>query len=225
MQSAIYANDYKAYGVHTRMRVLHLTLIVVFSCVGMSDAQTVRPSKPLACACEIDNTFCLTNRQMAQHAIHIEMEPDRLGSHSNYNGVAVFQIRFNAKGRMTGADAISGHPLGISHLMAAVSKWRFRPVKVSGARRSACGKLSINFAMKENVPSAEVVNKTKLLSIRTYAHRARYQESSKSSARPDHSSFQLSAVSFQLVHLGGYGNSRHISDTIRSVSRDPAFQV
>jgi hypothetical protein len=69
----------------------------------------------------------------------------------------VFQIGFDEKGRVTGADAISGHPLGISHLMVGVSKWRFRPATVNGATKKACGKLSIQFAMKENVPSAEVV--------------------------------------------------------------------
>lgn len=94
---------------------------------------------------------------MAQHALHVEMEPDWMGQHSNYEGVAVFQIGFDEKGRVTGADAISGSPLGLSHLMAVVSKWRFRPVIVNGARKKACGKLSVKFAVKENVPSVEVV--------------------------------------------------------------------
>lgn len=42
--------------------------------------------------------------------------------------------------------------------MATVSKWRFRPVIVKGSRKRACGKLFIKFTMKENVPSAKVVN-------------------------------------------------------------------
>jgi len=85
------------------------------------------------------------------------MEPDNMGNHSNYRGVAVFQIGFDEKGHMTGADAISGQPLGISHLMAAVSRWKFKPVVVNGMKKRGCGKLWIRFAMKENVPSAEVL--------------------------------------------------------------------
>ena len=85
------------------------------------------------------------------------MEPDRMGKHSNYSGVAVFQIGFDERGRVTGASAVSGHPLGISHLMAAVSKWRFRPVILKSVKKKACGRLSIEFAMKENVPSAKVM--------------------------------------------------------------------
>jgi hypothetical protein len=140
------------------MNVFIVALIVAFPQVGMYEAQIVQETRLVACACEIENTACLTSAQMAQHAVHIEMEPDRMGNHSNYEGVAVFQIGFDEKGRVTGAEAISGHPLGISHLMATVSKWRFRPVIVNGSRKRACGKLFIKFTMKENVPSAKVVN-------------------------------------------------------------------
>jgi hypothetical protein len=85
------------------------------------------------------------------------MEPDRMGKRSNYEGVAVFQIGFDERGRVTRATAISGHPMAISHLMAAVPKWRFKPLIKEGAKKKACGKLSVKFAMKENVPSAEVL--------------------------------------------------------------------
>src|SRR5260221_3365866 len=108
-------------------------------------------------SCGVAPTVCLSDVQMAEHAVRVEMEPDRLGNHSNYHGVAVFQIRFDEKGRVTGATAISGHPLGISRLMAAVSKWRFNPVIADGVKKKACGKLSVKFVMKENVPSAEVM--------------------------------------------------------------------
>jgi hypothetical protein len=114
-------------------------------------------SQPLvACSCEIANTVCLTEVEMSEHAMHIQMEPDRMGNHSNYSGVAVFQIGFDEWGRVTSASAISGHPLGISHLIAAASKWRFKPVILKGAKKKACGRLSIEFVMKENVPSARV---------------------------------------------------------------------
>ncbi len=139
------------------MNVFDVALIVALTQVGTNGAQVVQQARLVACACEIENTVCLTSEQMAQHALHVEMEPDRMGNHSNYEGVAVFQIGFDEKGQVTGADGMSGHPLGVSHLMAAVSKWRFRPVIVKGARKRACGKLVIKFTMKENVPSAKVV--------------------------------------------------------------------
>ncbi len=120
------------------------------------EVPTVAAQISVACFCD-ENTVCLSDAQMARHAIHIEMEADRMGNHSNYEGIAVFQIRFDEKGRVTGADTISGNPFGVSYLMAAVPKWRFRPVVVNGARKKACGKLSVKFAMKENVPSVKVV--------------------------------------------------------------------
>jgi len=140
------------------MNVFVVALIVAFPQVVTYEAQAVQQTRLVACACEIENTVCLTSAQMAQHAVHVQMEPDGMGNHSNYEGVAVFQIGFDENGRVTGAEAISGHPLGISHLMAAVSKWRFRPVVVKSSRKRACGKLFIKFTMKENVPSAKVVN-------------------------------------------------------------------
>jgi hypothetical protein len=105
------------------------------------------------------NTVCLTDVEMSEHAVHVEMEPDRMGNHSNYRGVAVFQIGFDEKGHVTGASAISGHPLGISHLMEVVSKWRFKPIIVKGVKKKGCGRLSVKFAMTDNVPSAEVLTK------------------------------------------------------------------
>ena len=94
---------------------------------------------------------------MFERTTHVEMAPDRMGKHSNYYGVAVFQIGFDEKGYVTGADGISGHPLGVSHLMEAVSRWKFKPITVNGVKKRGCGKLWIKFAMRENVPSAEVL--------------------------------------------------------------------
>ena len=96
---------------------------------------------------------------MSEHAIHVEMEPDRVGNHVNYHGVAVFEIRFDKNGRVIEASAISGPPLGVSHLIAAISKWRFKPVILKGAKKKACGRLSIEFAMNENMPSAKVLRR------------------------------------------------------------------
>lgn len=135
----------------TRMKSALMALMLALVRVNTAGAQTL-----VACACD-DDTVCLSAVQMVHHAAHVEMEPDRAGNHSHYEGVAVLQIGFDERGRVTGAAALSGHPLGISHLMAAVSKWRFQPVIVKGAKKKGCGQLSIKFAMKDNAPSADVV--------------------------------------------------------------------
>lgn len=101
------------------MRTLPRALLAAFVCASPAVAQTF-----VTCACDAE-TVCLSDAQMSGHATHVEMEPDKMGNHSNYRGVAVFQIGFDKKGRVTGADAVSGNPLGTSHLMAAVSRWRF----------------------------------------------------------------------------------------------------
>ena len=105
------------------MKAQILALLAISVC-ATATAQTL-----VACGCEIVNTVCLTDVEMSEHAVHVEMEPDRMGNHSNYRGVAVFQIGFDEKGHLTGASAISGsvlnlghypisgHPLGISHLL------------------------------------------------------------------------------------------------------------
>lgn len=134
------------------MKILILALMAVFGCPCASAAQTL-----IACSCELPNTVCLSDIEISEHAVHVEMVPDRMGNHSNYSGVAVFQVGFDEKGRVTGVSAISGHPLGISYLLAAASKWRFKPIVVKGVKKKGCGKLSIKLAMRENVPSAEVL--------------------------------------------------------------------
>jgi hypothetical protein len=145
-------NDtFVVHGVYTGMKVQVAVSMAAFLCAPTA------PARLVACSCGVVNTVCLTDVQMSEHALHVEMEPDRMGNHSNYRGVAVFQIGFDEEGHVTGASAISGHPLGISHLMATVSKWRFKPIIMKGVKKKACGKLSIKFAMIENVPTAEVL--------------------------------------------------------------------
>src|SRR5947209_19620082 len=99
------------------MRTLVAALMAIFACASAAVTQTL-----IACSCEAASTVCLKDAEMSKQVIHVEMEPDRMGNHSNYSGFGVFQISFDEKGRVTGASAISGYPLGISHLMAAISK-------------------------------------------------------------------------------------------------------
>jgi hypothetical protein len=51
----------------------------------------------VACSCDLANTVCLTDLEVSEQAVHVEMEPDRMGNRSNYRGVAVFQIGFDEK--------------------------------------------------------------------------------------------------------------------------------
>jgi hypothetical protein len=83
-----------------KTRILALTAVVFFADTALS--QTL-----VACSCELANTVCLTDVEMSEHALHIQMESDRMGNHSNYRGVSVFQIGFDERGRVTGASAIS----------------------------------------------------------------------------------------------------------------------
>ena len=134
------------------MKVIVVALLAISVCVGAPCAPTL-----VACACGVADTVCLSDLQMFEHATHIEMDADRMGKHSNYQGVAVFQIGFDERGHVTGAEATSGHPLGVSYLIAAVSRWKFKPIMLDGVKKRGCGRLWIKFAMRENVPSAEVL--------------------------------------------------------------------
>lgn len=136
----------------SRMKAFVGTLMAALACLSAASAQN-----SVSCSCRTVKTVCLSDIEMSRHAVHVEMQPDLMGNHSNYRGVAVFQIGFNERGRVTDARAISGHPLGISNLIAAASKWRFKPVVVKGQKKKACGRISIKFQMNENVPWAKVL--------------------------------------------------------------------
>lgn len=76
------------------MKVLVIALLVTSVCISAPCAPTL-----VACACGVEDTVCLSDLQMFEYATHIEMSPDLMGNHSNYHGVAVFQIGFDEKGR------------------------------------------------------------------------------------------------------------------------------
>src|SRR5215470_16159755 len=91
--------------------------------------------KQPSCGCWNDDKNAavhLTEAQMRSHVEHIEMEPDRMGNDSNGTGIAVFKIIFGEDGRVVCAKVISGHPLAVTLLMAAVGKWRFTPYVRNG---------------------------------------------------------------------------------------------
>ena len=83
-----------------------------------------------------------------------------MGNHTNLRGIAVFEIVFSENGHVVKAEAISGHPLGLHLLLAALEKWQFKPYVQNGVAREACGRLKVKFSIVENVPFAEVLKPT-----------------------------------------------------------------
>lgn len=94
---------------------------------------------------------------MSDQAKHIEMQNDRMGSHVNVNGVAVFELTVGKNGHVINAKAISGHPLALPLLLRAMDKWRFTPLARNKTAQQACGRLSVKFSIVQNVSTVEVL--------------------------------------------------------------------
>ncbi len=132
-------------------KVLSVTFALLFC---LDDAVAKRT---LSCPCRTTGMMCLTEGQVSKQVSRIEMEPDRMGNHTNLRGIAVFQVTFDENGRVVSARAISGHPLAIEFLVTAAERWRFKPYLQNGVARKVCGRLRVKFSMIENKPSAEVL--------------------------------------------------------------------
>ncbi len=112
------------------------------------------------CKCS-KSTVCLTETQMADSAVHVEMETDRMGNHTNAQGVAVFEVKFDKAGRVSDAKWVEGgHPMAIPLIIGAVPKWRFRPYLLNGKAQRACGNLRLKFSIMNNVSHIEVERRT-----------------------------------------------------------------
>jgi hypothetical protein len=98
----------------------------------------------------------LKESQMSSQAEHIEMKPDVLGDHVNVSGIAVMEVVVEKDGRVRCMQALSGHPIAISHLIAARRNWRFKPYVKDGSAQRFCGRLRLRFSLVENQPSVEV---------------------------------------------------------------------
>lgn len=123
-------------------------------------AQAASPQDAPSCDCagvQAAATVCLNEVQMSAQVKHIEMQPDRMGNHVNFRGVAVFELMVGKNGRVLNANAISGHPIAIHLLLGSVNKWRFKPLIEHGVARQTCGRLTVKFSIVENQPNVEVV--------------------------------------------------------------------
>ena len=99
----------------------------------------------------------LKESQMSRQVEHIEMEADVMGNHVNVNGIAVMEVTVDNDGHVQCVQALSGHPLAITHLMEASRRWKFKPYLKNGSTQRFCGRLRLNFSFVENKPSVEVV--------------------------------------------------------------------
>lgn len=100
----------------------------------------------------------LKESQVSRQVEHIEMEPDVMGNHVNVSGIAVVEVVVDNDGRVQCAQALSGHPLAISHLIQSSRKWKFKPYLKDGSAQRFCGRLRLKFSFVENKPSVEVVD-------------------------------------------------------------------
>ena len=116
-------------------------------------ASSPQDAPPCDCAdVQAAAIVCLKEMQMSAQVKHIEMQPDRMGNHVNFRGVAVFELMVGKNGHVLEAKVISGHPLAVPLLMGSVNKWRFRPLLRDGAAWRVCGRLSVKFSVVENQP-------------------------------------------------------------------------
>lgn len=130
--------------------------------VSALSAPVARATLTCACSCDKneDGKFaavCLSNEQMLKYLRHVEMEPDKMGNHTNVKGVAVFKVAFDQQGRVDCAEMLSGHPIAVSLLNASMRKWRFRRFLQNGSPTRACGRLILKYSIVEGQSSVEAV--------------------------------------------------------------------
>ena len=99
----------------------------------------------------------LSESQMSRQVEHIEMGADAMGNYVNVKGIALMEVSVDDDGGVLCVQALSGHPLAITHLIEASRRWRFKPYVRNGSSQRFCGRLRVNFSFVENKPSVEVV--------------------------------------------------------------------
>lgn len=98
----------------------------------------------------------LEESQMSRQVEHIEMGADVMGNHVNVKGIALMEVTVDNDGRVLCVQALSGHPLAITHLIEASRSWKFKPYLKNGSAKQFCGRLRLNFSFVENKPSVDV---------------------------------------------------------------------
>jgi hypothetical protein len=142
------------------MRVSRPIFFVLLTC--LLSVQAARATLTCACLCDQSDygklgAVCLTDEQMLNYLKHVEIQPDRMGNHTNVKGVAVFRIAFDKQGRVDCAETVSGHPIAVSLLNASMGRWRFKRFLRSGTAVRACGRLTLRFSIVEGRSSVEAI--------------------------------------------------------------------
>ena len=117
--------------------------------------QVISPGKEKTAGCACAER--LTESQMSRQVEHVEMGADVMGNHVNVKGTALMEVSVDNDGRVLCVQALSGHPLAITHLIEASRRWKFKPYLKDGSPQRFCGRLLLNFSFVENKPSVEVV--------------------------------------------------------------------
>jgi hypothetical protein len=125
---------------------------------GLAVAQS--PSVP-CCNCESprrsDDVICISAKEMRDHVDQIEpLKPSGLGKGLNLAGIIVVEMRFEPNGKVACVRAKSGHPIAISAAMEAVRKWNFKPLRLNGAAKGACGDITIKYRLRDKGSSTEL---------------------------------------------------------------------
>ena len=96
------------------------------------------------------------SQQAIEATVQFIFEHSGYGKRLNLAGTVVMEIRFDANGSVVCARASTGHPLGVSAAMAAITKWTFKPIVEGGVRKSGCGTLTIKYHLQDKGSSTEL---------------------------------------------------------------------
>ncbi len=104
-----------------------------------------------------NDVICLNAEQMRNQVDHIEpLKSSGLDKGLNLSGIVVVEMRFDSAGKVSCAQAKSGHPIAIAAAMAAVPKWTFKPVVSAGAAKGGCGTVRIKYRLRERGSSTKL---------------------------------------------------------------------
>lgn len=112
--------------------------------------------RPLHAAQKVD-VICLSPKEMRSRVDHIEpLRPSGLGTGVNLVGEIVMEVRFGTDGKVACARARSGHPIAISAAMEAIQDWTFKPLRLNGVSKTGCGRVTINYRLKDRGSTTKV---------------------------------------------------------------------
>jgi hypothetical protein len=73
---------------------------------------------------------------------------------SNLHGDVEVELALDASGEVACVRAVSGHPIGIASVVAAVPKWRFRAFRRCGKPRPVLGRMTVAYDFRGGANAA-----------------------------------------------------------------------